>query len=284
MLYLVDANNLFYKAYYCNNSKSVLEVKKRFFSLIKHVTKRFDVSYYKKVYVIWDSNWAIWRKELYYNYKANRNDWYDSDECKNMQEVKKVIRNWLDTKSPLKQIMLNGFECDDIIADIVRKKIKNKSKEPITIISSDSDFIQLLRCKHPVVIIRYVGSQPKTKKKFGSKVKDKYYNCKDFFKEYGFKPELYSDVKTLSGDTSDNVPGVNGIGEKRAIEIIREYGKISDWLHKVYNDGSNVSKWAFKARLKFKDVNLYYRLVDLKKNHSGKEINYIKNVYGDVTI
>jgi len=112
-----------------------------------------------------------------------------------------------------------GFEADDVIGTVVNQitKQSNNQKTEIVIASNDRDLTQLIgprvRFYLPAV---------------GRKQKAKLYGEKEFFEEYGFKPAQMVDYKALRGDPSDNIPGVRGIGEKIAVELVKRYGTVTE--------------------------------------------------------
>uniref|UniRef100_A0A831Z0S1 5'-3' exonuclease domain-containing protein n=1 Tax=candidate division WWE3 bacterium TaxID=2053526 RepID=A0A831Z0S1_UNCKA len=111
-----------------------------------------------------------------------------------------------------------GFEADDVIGTVSRLVTSHKLPATEAIIASnDRDLMQLIgprvRFYLPAV---------------GSKQKAKLYTERDFFEEYGFRPPALVDYKALRGDPSDNIPGVRGIGEKTAAELIKKYGAVTE--------------------------------------------------------
>lgn len=102
-----------------------------------------------------------------------------------------------------------GYEADDVINTWVQKA-KSQTGVHATIVSSDKDLKQL--------ICQEVDSF--------DPMKNKKTNYLDFVREFGFEPPLLADYLALIGDTSDNIPGVSGIGPKTAIELIKQYGTV----------------------------------------------------------
>ncbi|MCR5545564.1 MAG: DNA polymerase I [Lachnospiraceae bacterium] len=117
-----------------------------------------------------------------------------------------------------------GWEADDILGTISHKAEKDGMK--VTIVSGDRDLLQL--CTDNVKI-----ALPRTKKT-GTEVE--HYFAKDFIEKNGVTPTEFIDVKALMGDSSDNIPGVPGIGEKTAFALIQKYHSIDG----VYEDAPNV--------------------------------------------
>jgi len=116
-------------------------------------------------------------------------------------------------------LQAEGFEADDLIGTAVNQITKqpNNQKTEIVIASNDRDLTQLIgprvRFYLPAV---------------GSKQKAKLYGEKEFLEEYGFPPAQMVDYKALRGDPSDNIPGVRGIGEKTAAELVKRYGTAAE--------------------------------------------------------
>lgn len=118
-------------------------------------------------------------------------------------------------KMNLPVITLSGYEADDILGTLA---MKNAGTMDVTILSGDRDLLQLARENIKIVI-------PKTSK--GVTESFSYYP-EDVKREYGVTPTEFIDVKALMGDTSDNIPGLPGVGEKTAGEIISKYGSIEN--------------------------------------------------------
>lgn len=134
------------------------------------------------------------------------------------------------------QFELDGFEADDLlgtIASIMEKRYeasqrheKSKKISPeikTIIVTGDKDILQLVSDEAVHVFIPGRG-------KFS---KDKEYSPADVVQKMGVKPEQIPDLKALMGDPSDNIPGVNGIGEKTAVKLIQEFGSIESLYETV---------------------------------------------------
>ena len=107
-----------------------------------------------------------------------------------------------------------GFEADDLIGTAVHQL---PSDTEAVVASNDRDLTQLISPR----VHFYLPA-------VGSKQKAKLYGEKEFFEEYGFPPVQMVDYKALRGDPSDNIPGVRGIGEKTAAELVKRYGTVAD--------------------------------------------------------
>jgi len=116
----------------------------------------------------------------------------------------------------IRTLQAEGFEADDVIGTVAEKIKRGSKGTEVLIASNDRDLMQLIgggvRFYLPAV----------------GKGKAKLYGRKEFVEEYGFAPESLVDYKALRGDPSDNIPGVRGIGEKTAKELIGKYGTLEE--------------------------------------------------------
>ncbi len=160
--------------------------------------------------VIFDRSEPTFRHKMYSEYKGNRSPM--AQELRQQVPVTKDVLHAMNIDTMEKA----GYEADDIMGTISREA----EKEGITvcILSGDRDLLQLATDK---VMIRI----PKTKGG-GTEIED--YYAKDVEERYRVTPKEYIDVKALMGDSSDNIPGVPGIGEKGATAIISKYKSIEN--------------------------------------------------------
>tara|TARA_Y100001970_G_scaffold111721_1_gene139419 strand:- start:4342 stop:7116 length:2775 start_codon:yes stop_codon:yes gene_type:complete len=156
--------------------------------------------------VIFDSARKNFRNEIYSDYKANRSD-APEDLIPQFEYIRKSVLAF-----NLPSIELINYEADDLIATYVEKILREGSK--VTIVSSDKDLMQLF----------------KKNVRIYDPMKNKFITDDDINKKFGVKPESIIDVQALAGDSSDNVPGVPGIGVKTAAELIKEYGNLENLL------------------------------------------------------
>ena len=117
-------------------------------------------------------------------------------------------------KVPL--LMKEGYEADDLLGTVAKRA--EAAGLDVSIVSGDRDLLQLATEKTKIRI-------PKTKRT-GTEIED--YNASDVKEKYLVTPKEFIDVKALMGDTSDNIPGIPGVGEKTATKIIAEYGSIEN--------------------------------------------------------
>jgi len=190
------------------------------------------------VVVVFDTKYATHRHNSYAEYKANRKPTPDELQAQ-IPLIYKVVRAF---NIPI--YAARGYEADDIISALV-KKLSEKNLE-IIIATSDKDMEQLLS---PQVKI------------FNAK-KGVMINQEALFREKGIRPEQVVDVLALSGDSSDNVPGVPGIGNKTALELIQKWGSLESVLSSIDQISGkkrqeNLRMFSDQARLSRKLLNLY---------------------------
>ncbi len=243
--------------------------------------------------VVFDAKEKTFRHKMYPEYKATRE--------KMPFEMRPQI-NWIKdilAAMNIPSLELAGFEADDIIGTMAVKG--EKEKMDVFIVSGDKDFMQLIN-EH---IYLY---SPATGRK-GLKI----YDSKEVEKKWGIKPDQVIDMLGLMGDSSDNVPGVPGIGEKSAVKLLKKYGSFDNVfnnaeketntrIRKGLSENSEIGKLSKKLvkidtqvkidsdwdNIKFSEYNNeklveylrkmeFYSLIDhldLEKNSKPKKQNY----------
>ena len=156
--------------------------------------------------VIFDSARKTFRNEIYSDYKANRSEAPD-DLAPQFEYIRKSVLAF-----NLPSVELSNYEADDLIATYVEKILKGGAK--VTIVSSDKDLMQLY----------------KKNVRIYDPMKNKFISDEDVQKKFGVDSSKVIDVQALAGDSSDNVPGVPGIGVKTAAELINKYGTLEKLL------------------------------------------------------
>ena len=172
--------------------------------------------------VAFDLKGPTTRHKMYEGYKANRHGMPD-ELAQQMPMIKDVLRDMNITI-----IEKEGYEGDDILGTLAKQG--EKEGHEVTIISGDRDTFQLTSDKITVRI-------PRTK---AGKTEVEDFDKNKVIEVYGIEPEQLKDVKGLQGDTSDNIPGVPGVGEKTALSLIKEYGSIEN-LYKEIEEGQALS-------------------------------------------
>jgi len=156
--------------------------------------------------VIFDAARKTFRNEIYSDYKANRSEAPD-DLAPQFEYIRKSV-----VAFNLPSVDLPNYEADDLIATYAEQILAKGAK--VTIVSSDKDLMQLYR---------------KDVRLFDP-MKNKFITPEDIVTKFGVGPEKVIDVQSLAGDSSDNVPGVPGIGVKTAAELINKYGTLEKLL------------------------------------------------------
>ena len=165
--------------------------------------------------VIFDSARKTFRNEIYSDYKANRSEAPD-DLAPQFEYIRKSVLAF-----NLPSVDLPNYEADDLIATYVDQILKKGAK--VTIVSSDKDLMQLY--KKGVRIF--------------DPMKNKFITDDDVVKKFGVDASKVIDVQSLAGDSSDNVPGVPGIGVKTAAELINKYGTLENLLKSAHEIKQN---------------------------------------------
>jgi len=159
--------------------------------------------------IVFDKSERTFRSEMYADYKAHRPDPPD-DLIPQFAFIREAVRAF-----DLPVLEQGGFEADDLIATYVRQACEGGSTA--TIVSSDKDLMQLVTdC-----VVMY------------DTMKDRKIGIPEVIEKFGVPPEKVVDVQSLIGDSSDNVPGVPGIGVKTAAELIKQYGDLDTLLKRA---------------------------------------------------
>jgi DNA polymerase-1 len=162
-----------------------------------------------RIAIIFDTARVSFRNEIYPQYKAHRPD-PPEDLVPQFALVRDATRAF-----DLPAIELAGFEADDLIATYARLAVE--AGDEVVIVSSDKDLMQLVR---PGVAML-------------DPIKQKTIGESEVFEKFGVKPDRVVDVQALAGDSTDNVPGVPGIGVKTAAELINTYGDLDTLLKRA---------------------------------------------------
>jgi len=222
-IYLVDGNSYIYRAYHAirhlSNSKGFRT--NAIFGFTKMLLKLFDDRSPEYVAIPLDSKGPTFRHEIYDKYKANRPPMPD-DLVEQLPYIKTIIQ-----KLGVTMIEMPGYEADDIIGTLA-KKAEEKGFN-VVVVTGDKDFRQIISDKTSL----------------WDTMKDKETDLNVLSEEYGLKPSQIIDLMGLSGDTSDNIPGVKGVGEKTALTLIKDYGS----LESVYEHIDEITKKKLKENL-----------------------------------
>lgn len=217
--YLIDGSGYIFRAYYALPPLSrksdglptgaVSGFCSMLFKLLED--SRSDDSTHRPTHfaVIFDSARKNFRNDIYSEYKANRSE-APEDLVPQFEYIRKSVEAF-----NLPSIELSNYEADDLIATYTKQIIKVGAK--VTVISSDKDLMQLVSDK-----VRLYDP-----------MKSKVLGEKEVVEKFGVKPDQVIDVQSLAGDSSDNIPGVPGIGIKTASELINKYKTLDVLLKKA---------------------------------------------------
>jgi DNA polymerase-1 len=215
-VFLIDGSGFIFRAYFARakdpkaerfqrqSDGMATEVVMHFSNMLDKYLRDTDADY---IAVIFDASGRSFRNEIYDQYKANRREMPD-DLAPQLTHVRRAADAF-----GVCRIEMEGFEADDLIATYARHAIEAGAK--VTILSSDKDMMQL------VADDRVMMRDPMTDRPIGeAEVREK----------FGVGPDKVIDVQALCGDSTDNVPGVPGIGVKTAAELINAYGDLETLL------------------------------------------------------
>lgn len=219
-LVLIDGNSIMNRAFYGIMGSKMLMTKDGkytnavygflaiLFKLIEDINPEYMV-------VAFDLKAPTARHKLYEGYKANRKG-MPEELAEQMPMIKEILR-----AMNIDIVEKEGYEADDVLGTLSR--YGEKKGLEVTILSGDRDTFQLATDKVTIRIPRTKGGKTETDLFDREKIKE----------TYGLEPKQLIDVKGLQGDTSDNIPGVPGVGEKTALSLIQKFGSIENLYEKV---------------------------------------------------
>ncbi len=287
--YLIfDGNSLFHRAYhaYPHLTNSIGIETGAIYGFLSMFFKTLDRFYYAerkdtktgtnkeiktRIYICFDeSSKDLFRKKIYSEYKANRSK-MDEGLLQQFKNLKSILK-----KSNFNIFSKKGYEADDLIltvrnrilSDTKSKKNNTKKDEieyapEIYIFSGDRDLLQLITDTTKVVM------PGKTFSDFCI------YDERTFVSEWGFKPIELIEYKGIRGDTSDNIPGVRGIGEKGAKDLISKYGSIDNIYGHINEINGRIQRLLIEKK---SDAYLSKELATIVQYEE------LKNIYKDKTI
>jgi len=214
-LFLIDGNSLVYRAFFAL-PESIATSKGQptnaifgFASMLVKIISEYGV---KPTLVVWDAGMSG-RKEVYEEYKGQRDSKPDllAEQWPYMQPLVDAFG--------YENVRVEGYEADDVIATVAREA-REKGYE-VMVVTGDRDLFQLIE---PGVRVMATSR---------GITETKVYDRDAVIDRYGIAPELIPDFVGLKGDTSDNIPGVPGIGEKTASQLIQEHGSLEGVLDNI---------------------------------------------------
>lgn len=261
---IIDGNSLIHRAYYAlpllsNKRGEYTNAVYGFVNMLYKILDDYDPDY---ISVAFDRKAPTFRHLEYDDYKAGRKRMPDE-----LAQQLPVLKEVLDAFR-IHRMELDGFEADDLIGTLV-KFCEGQGIDAI-VVTGDKDALQLASQKTKILI---------TKKGISSLEE---YNADGVMEKYEITPKQFIDLKGLMGDSSDNIPGVPGVGEKTAIKLIKEFGSVEELIRNTGKISSaklreKIEAYAqqavFSKRLAtiMVDVPLEISLEELKREEPDRE-------------
>jgi DNA polymerase I len=215
-LFLIDGPSLVYRAFFAlpesiaTSTGVPTNAIFGFASMLVKIVTEYGV---QPTVVAWDAG-SSGRTEVYSEYKAQRRSRPD------------LLKQQWPAMEPLVEafgysnVKVEGYEADDVIASLTERALRADPPVPVTIVTGDRDAFQLIDPDGLVQVMATARGITDTK----------IYDRQAVIDRYGIAPESIPDFYGLKGDTSDNIPGVPGIGDKTASELLQTYGTLDDVL------------------------------------------------------
>ena len=218
-LFLIDGPSLVYRAFFAlpeSIATSTGEPTNAIFGFASMLVKIVSDYGVCPTVVAWDAG-TSGRTEMFHEYKSQRRSRPD------------LLKQQWPAMEPLVEafgysnVRVEGYEADDVIASLAEHALRAEPPVPVTIVTGDRDVFQLIDDRDLVRVMATARGITETK----------IYNRQAVIDRYGIAPELIPDFYGLKGDTSDNIPGIPGIGEKTASELIQSFGSLEEVLARV---------------------------------------------------
>ena len=255
---LVDGNNLLFRSYYATSYSGVIMRNSKgfptnglygFINMMNKIIEEEKPSY---IMVAFDKG-KTFRHDKYDEYKAGRKEMPD-DLRSQFPKAKEVL-----DALGIKHFEIDNYEADDIIGTLA-KRVDEEDEFIATIISSDKDLLQLISDEVDVKLLKTKGSIR--------------FNREAFKETYKVEPINMIDLKALMGDMSDHIPGVRGIGEKTAINLLEKYKTLDNLYNhldeltpktreKLENDKEN-AYMSYDLATIYRNVDIPFSLEDCK--------------------
>lgn len=234
-IFIVDGSSFLYRAYYgmrpLQTSTGIgVQAVYSFCRMIRKLIKDFDVEH---IVIVWDSKGKNIRHEIFPDYKATR-----QSAPLDLFEQKELILEFI-VSIKMAQLATVGIEADDLIASLAKKF--NDQGYPIMIVSGDKDLAQIVTNESIQIFDAF---------------KEKVLNEKTLTEKYGFSLSKLPFYFAILGDASDNIPGVKGIGEKGATDLVQQFDSLDD----LYANIDKVNKRRTKELLLEQKENAYLSL------------------------
>jgi DNA polymerase-1 len=216
-LFLIDGNSLAYRAFFAlpeSIATSTGMPTNAIFGFASMLVKILTDYGPKATVVVWDAG-DTGRKEIYSDYKAQRTTRPDllKEQWPHLEPLVEAFG--------YRNLAIPGYEADDVIASIVQRARDADPPIPVMVVTGDRDAYQL------------VGEGVRIMTTSRGITDTRVYDRDGVLDRYGIPPELIPDFIGLKGDSSDNIPGVPGIGDKTAAELLQRFGSLEHVLHSI---------------------------------------------------
>lgn len=223
-LFLLDANALLHRAWHAlpplTNPQG--QVVNAVYGVMMVVMKLLEDHKPDAFVACWDTAADTFRHEAYKEYKAQREKQADElyEQIPWIQEGLKLLG--------VPSFFLDGFEADDLLGTIAMQA--KKAKWEAVIVTGDRDALQLIQPGISVMAFKKGVTETTM------------YDEKELFAQYGLTPEQFIDYKVMRGDPSDNIPGIRGIGEKGATDLLQKFKNLENILKAAHDEKTDLSK------------------------------------------
>lgn len=228
-LYLIDGMSVVFRAYHAMRRSGLQspdgEPTSAVFAFVNIMTSLLEKEDPERIAVVFDTRAPTFRHEMYPEYKANRDE-FPEELVPQLERVKE----FLDLLN-IERLQKDGYEADDLIGAISKKA--SETGEEVICVTNDKDYYQLLNKNCKIYKPGGKGGEFDVVDESGSEDK------------FGVAPDRVIDILALVGDSSDNVPGVKGVGIKTAIPLIKEFGS----LEGVYENLNKIESASIRKKL-----------------------------------
>lgn len=259
-LFLIDAMAMIYRAYFAMISSPLINSKGKntsaVFGFVNSLVKLLETEKPDHIAVCFDTASPTFRHKAFPAYKAQRQE-IPTDMPWQIDKVKEIVKAF-----NIPMIELDGYEADDIIGTLV----KQAEKEDVLsyMVTPDKDYMQLISDK--------VFMYKPARNLYGNKQSEvEIVDIEGVRKKFGVEPDKVVEVLGLMGDTSDNIPGIKGVGEKTAASLIQEFGSIKN----MYANIDKITKPKLRENiLTYKDDALMSEMLVTIKTDVPLKINF----------
>lgn len=256
-LYIIDGYGLIYRSYFAFINRPLRDMDGNnvsalfgFFNSLLMLIREYDPDY---LVVAMDTAAPTFRHQLYEPYKANR-DAAPEDLHAQVPRIQTILE-----AANIPRIGIDGWEADDVIASLIDCAVKQGIHS--VMVTGDKDLLQLVNDE--VSALRPPRKGENRYRKFGPP---------EVLEEFGVRSEQIIDYLALIGDSSDNVPGVAGIGPKGAVKLLQEYGDLDTIYQHIEDLSASVAKKLSESRemafLSRTLVRLRHDVVDITDFHT----------------